>query len=104
MIELEKKRENLYLENKKLSSSLLEAERQVMLWEGKTQLARETRDAIDKEVGRGEIKQMKSEIHRMEVRFSQLMKEQEKLQRESEQVVGQRVSIQVRAEARSKSE
>jgi hypothetical protein len=104
MIELEKKRENLYLENNKLSSSLLDAERQVMLWEGKTQLAKETRDAIDKEVGQGEIKQMKSEIHRMEVRFSGLMKEQEKLMRESEQVVGQRTSIQVRAEARSKNE
>lgn len=104
MIELEKKRENLYLENKKLTSSLLEAERQVMLWEGKTQLAKETRDAIDKEVGQGEIKQMKSEIHRMEVRFSQLMKEQEKLMRESEQIIEQRTSIQIRAEARSKNE
>lgn len=104
MIEKERKRDDLYLENKKLTASLLEAERQVMLWEGKTQLAKETRDAIDKEVGQGEIKQMKSEIHRMEVRFNQLMKEQEKLQQESEQTIKQRSSIRDRAEARSNNE
>ena len=104
MIELEKGRDSLYTENQKLTRSLLEAERQVMLWEGKTQLAKETRDAVDKEVGQGEIKQMKSEIHRMEVRFSQLMKEQETLMRESEKCIEQRGSISIRAEARAKND
>lgn len=39
-----------------------------MLWEKKTQLAREAKNAVDLEYGQGEIKAMKAEIHRMEVR------------------------------------
>ena len=42
--------------------------RQIMLWEKKTQLAREAKNAVDLEYGQGEIRAMKAEIHRMEVR------------------------------------
>ena len=38
-----------------------------MLWEKKTQLVRETRSAVDSEVGQGDIRTMRAEIHRMEV-------------------------------------
>lgn len=38
-----------------------------MLWEKKIQLVKETRSAVDSEVGQGEIQLMKAEIHRMEV-------------------------------------
>lgn len=38
-----------------------------MLWEKKTQLVKETRSAVDSEVGQGDIQMMKAEIHRMEV-------------------------------------
>ena len=41
--------------------------RQIMLWEKKTQLAREARATVDKDYDHGEIKAMKAEIHRMEV-------------------------------------
>ena len=41
--------------------------RQIMLWEKKTQLARETQAAVSSDIGEGEIKAMKAEIHRMEV-------------------------------------
>lgn len=58
-----------------------------MLWEKKTQLARETRAAVDSEVGQGEIKAMKAEIHRMQVRYAQLMKQQEKMIQEMEKAV-----------------
>ena len=58
-----------------------------MLWEKKTQLARETRAAVDSEVGQGEVRAMKSEIHRMQVRYSQLMKQQEKMIQEMEKAV-----------------
>lgn len=61
--------------------------RQIMLWEKKTQLARETRAAVDSEVGQGEVRAMKSEIHRMQVRYSQLMKQQEKMIQEMEKAV-----------------
>lgn len=41
--------------------------RQIMLWEKKTQLVKETRLAVDTEVGQRDIQMMKAEIHRMEV-------------------------------------
>lgn len=58
-----------------------------MLWEKKTQLARETRAAVDSEIGQGEISAMKSEIHRMEVRYAQLMRQQEKMIQDMEKAV-----------------
>jgi hypothetical protein len=40
-----------------------------MFWERKIQLAKEMKSAVDSETGQGEIKAMKSEIHRMQVRY-----------------------------------
>lgn len=67
-----------------------------MLWEKKTQLAREARDAVNSEMGQGEIHAMKAEIHRMEVRYSQLMRSQEKMMQDMEKSVFKRESILVR--------
>ena len=67
--------------------------RQIMLWEKKTQLARETRAAVDSEVGQGEIKAMKAEIHRMTVRHAQLMKMQEKMIQDMEKAVSRCVCV-----------
>lgn len=39
-----------------------------MFWERKIQLAKEMKSAVDSETGQGEIRAMKSEIHRMQVR------------------------------------
>lgn len=64
-----------------------------MLWEKKTQLARETRAAVDSEVGQGEIMAMKSEIHRMEVRYAQLMRQQEKMIQDMEKAVSRYIFI-----------
>ena len=55
-----------------------------MLWERKIQLLKETRAAVDTDFDQGEIKAMKSEIHRMEVRFAQLMRQQNKMIQETE--------------------
>lgn len=38
-----------------------------MLWEKKIQLAKEMRAAVDSETGQGEIRAMRTEIHRMQV-------------------------------------
>ena len=73
-----------------------------MLWEKKTQLARETRAAVDSEVGQGEIKAMKAEIHRMQVRYTQLMKQQEKMIQEMEKAVSRRDTIVTRGDASQK--
>ncbi|KAK6170441.1 hypothetical protein SNE40_018834 [Patella caerulea] len=89
-------------EKERLLNSLVEAERQIMLWEKKTQLARETRAAVDSEVGQGEVAAMKSEIHRMQVRYSQLMKQQEKMIQEMEKAVSRRDTIVTRGDAQTK--
>ncbi|KAI2663476.1 Coiled-coil domain-containing protein 40 [Labeo rohita] len=78
--------------------------RQIMLWEKRTQLMRETRSAIDSDIGQGDIRTMRAEIHRMEVRYAQLMKQQERLLRDMESVVARRETIAVRSEAQARSD
>ncbi|GLD61065.1 coiled-coil domain-containing protein 40 isoform X2, partial [Lates japonicus] len=98
-IEMQMKHEKTQEEKERLLNSLVEAERQIMLWEKKTQLVKETRSAVDSEVGQGDIQIMKAEIHRMEVRLNQQMKQQERLLRESEATVARRETIVLRREA-----
>uniref|UniRef100_A0A3B4TDT8 Coiled-coil domain 40 molecular ruler complex subunit n=1 Tax=Seriola dumerili TaxID=41447 RepID=A0A3B4TDT8_SERDU len=98
-VEMQMKHEKTQEEKERLLNSLVEAERQIMLWEKKTQLIKETRSAVDSEVGQGDIQMMKAEIHRMEVRLNQLMKQQELLLRESEATVARRETIVLRREA-----
>ncbi|KAL1006083.1 hypothetical protein UPYG_G00067680 [Umbra pygmaea] len=101
-IEMQMKQERIREEKERLLNSLVEAERQIMLWEKNIQLVKETRSAVDSEVGQGEICIMRAEIHRMEVRYSQLMKQQERLLREMEAVVARRENIVMRSEAQGR--
>jgi len=54
-IELQDNLDRIKEEKERLLNSLIEAERQIMLWEKKTQLAKETREAVDSDVGQGEM-------------------------------------------------
>lgn len=101
-IQMQEQLDEMAEEKERLLNSLVEAERQIMLWEKKTQLARETRSAVDSEVGIGEIKAMKAEIHRMEVRYTQLMKQQERMIQEMEKAVSRRDTIVTRGDAQTK--
>ena len=47
---MQEKLQSVREEKERLLNSLVEAERQIMLWEKKTQLARETKAAVDSEV------------------------------------------------------
>ncbi|XP_045068914.1 coiled-coil domain-containing protein 40 [Coregonus clupeaformis] len=102
-IEMQMKLERIQEEKDRLFNSLVESERQIMLWEKKSQLVRETRSAVDSEVGQGDVRTMRAEIHRMEVRYSQLMKQQERLLREMEGVVARRETIVMRSEAQART-
>ncbi len=73
-----------------------------MFWERKIQLAKEMKSAVDSETGQGEIKAMKSEIHRMQVRYDQLLRQQEKLIRDMESSVLRRDTIITRGEFQQK--
>lgn len=75
---------------------MIQIRRQILLWEKKTQLAREARDAVNSDIGQGEIHGMKAEIHRMEVRYAQLMRQQEKMMQDMEKSVCKRESIIIR--------
>ena len=66
-------------EKDRIVQNIIEAEEQIMLWEKKITLARETKEMLQKDYGEEEIQGMRAEIHRMHVRFDQLKRQQEKL-------------------------
>ncbi|KFV19042.1 Coiled-coil domain-containing protein 40, partial [Tauraco erythrolophus] len=103
-VEMQEKHSQLTEEKDRLLNSLVEAEHQIMLWEKKIQLTREMRAAVDSETGRGEIQAMRTEIHRMQVRHGQLMKQQEKMIRDMEASVSRREAIAIRGEGQNKTD
>lgn len=66
-IQMQTRVSQLKEEKERGRNGLLEAEKQILLWERKIQLAKEMKTAVDSDAGQGEIKGMKAEIHRMEV-------------------------------------
>ncbi|XP_063694367.1 coiled-coil domain-containing protein 40-like isoform X3 [Bolinopsis microptera] len=98
-INMQNEVDGLTEEKERLLGSLVDSERQIMLWEKKIQLAKETRSTVDTEYGQGELKAMKCEIHRMQVRYNQLMRQQELLIQEMEKAVGRRETITTRGDA-----
>ncbi|XP_056315030.1 coiled-coil domain-containing protein 40 [Danio aesculapii] len=102
--ETQLKLERLNEEKERLINSLVEAERQVMLWGKRTQLMQETCSAIDSDIGQGDIRTMRAEIHRMEVRYAQLMKQQERLLRDMESMVAKSETIAVWSEAQARTQ
>ncbi|XP_069386026.1 coiled-coil domain-containing protein 40-like isoform X2 [Paralichthys olivaceus] len=102
-VEIQMTYEKTQDEKERLLNSLVEAEWQIMLWEKKIQLVKETRSALNSEGVQGEIQMMKAEIHHMEVQLNQLMRQQEQLLRESEEVVVRRETIVQRREAMVRS-
>ncbi|XP_038598055.1 coiled-coil domain-containing protein 40 [Tachyglossus aculeatus] len=101
-LEMQEKLSQLQDEKEQLLNNLVEVEQQIMLWEKKIQLAKEMRAVVDSDTGQGEIRGMKAEIHRMQVRHAQLMKQQEKMIRDMEVAVARRETILIRAEGQKK--
>lgn len=79
-----------------LLDEIMEAERQLLLWEKKIQLEKETQQALDPEVGMSEIHSMEKEIHRMELRRTALKGEKDKLVQEIERGVHKREAMALR--------
>ena len=80
----------------RLLDEIIEQERQGLLWEKKIQLDKETREALDPSVGQQESESMEKDIHRMELRFESLKREQERLSIEMERAILKRSSISIR--------
>ncbi|KAM9211699.1 coiled-coil domain-containing protein 40-like [Leptosomus discolor] len=101
-VEMQEKHSQLTEEKERLLNSLVEAEHQILLWEKKIQLTREMRAAVESESGHGELHAMRTEIHRMQVRYGQLMKQQEKMIRDMEASVSHREVIALCGEGQNK--
>jgi len=80
-------------EKEQLLVDISESEKQIMLIERKIQLAKETIEALDPNVGRAENTKMKQEIHRMELRHVQLKKKQEQMIKEMEEAIYRKEQI-----------
>lgn len=102
-IHLEQEIERVKDEREQSLRGLVEAERQIMLWEKKIQLAKETRSALDPTVGASELREMTKEIHRMRLRYQSMLKLQEKMITEMERSVYRRETIQNKSKTRNKS-
>ncbi|XP_037024464.1 coiled-coil domain-containing protein 40 [Bradysia coprophila] len=82
---------------------MLEKHHEALSWETKWKLAEEARKYQHAELAAtGEIGLIKSEIHRMEVRYNQLKRAQEKLSQDMESCVGHRDHVYEKACAREK--
>ncbi len=55
-------------------AEIVEAERQIMLWERKIALEKEMAEVMDPTVGQDVVGEMKKEIHRMTLRHAELMR------------------------------
>eukprot|EP00833_Pecoramyces_ruminatium_P005586 jgi/Orpsp1_1/1179618/evm.model.c7180000070087.1 len=96
LLRLEEKLDSLKHEKEKALNGLIETERQMMLWEKKIQLTKETQAALDPNIGSTEIRDMKIEIHRMKLRLKGLLRLQEKMIVEMEKAVYRREYIQMK--------
>ena len=74
-------------------NEIVECERQILLWERKYQLEKEMQEALDPNVGQSEIEELKKELHRMELRYNSLIKEQSKILAEAERAIDKKEQI-----------
>lgn len=85
--------ESIANKREELAEELMETEKQIMLWEKKLQLAREMKDALDPNYGASELKTMKKEVTRMELRLKQIKKQQQVIIQEMEFALKRRETI-----------
>jgi chromosome segregation ATPase len=95
-IKVEQRIDQVVDEKKQVLAEIVEAERQVMLWERKITLERELQEALDPNIGGDIVEAMKKEIHRMELRHSELLRHQEKLIQEMEKAITRRDTINLK--------
>jgi hypothetical protein len=85
--------EDLASVRENLAEELMETEKLIMLWEKKLQLAREMKEALDPKYGAAELRTMKKEVSRMELRLKQITKQQEVIVQEMQFALARRETI-----------
>jgi len=83
-------------EKNQILDEIVEAERQIMLWEKKIQLAKETQVTLDPTSSSNEAQGMEREINRMKHRLISIKREQEKMIKEMEVAIAKREDISVK--------
>ena len=84
---------------RQMLDEIVEVERQVLLWEKKIQMEKETQAAFHDSSEANDIKGMEKEIHRMKHRLEGLKRDQEKMIREMEYAIHKREDISVKHKA-----
>ena len=102
-IKIESQIEAVREEKKGILNDIVEMERQALMLDRKIKLTKETQEALDPNVGRAETKAMEKEIHRMKLRYTQLMKRQEVLVQEMERAVNRREHISLKGKTKAKN-
>jgi chromosome segregation ATPase len=95
-VKLEIEIEVLREEKSDTLTQIMEVERQIHLWERKIHLEEKMQDIIKPDKGLKEIDEMKSEIHRQEIYFNNLKKEQERVIKDMEMTIQRRDYIKLR--------
>ncbi|KAG7401497.1 Coiled-coil domain-containing protein 40 [Phytophthora boehmeriae] len=103
-VAMEARAGTLRQEKQELLNRVIEVERQLMLWEKKIQLEKETQAALDPEVGQAEARSMEKEIHRMRLRLEALQRSQEQMLQDMEQAVHKRDVIALRGRSKKEQE
>jgi coiled-coil domain-containing protein 40 len=103
-MQLERQAGTLKGEKQDLLDRIVEVERQIMLWEKKIQLEKETQAALDPEVGQAEARAMEKEIHRMRLRLEALQRSQEQMLQDMEQAILKRDVIAMRGRGKKDAE
>merc|ERR1719329_2100050 len=91
-------------EKQAMTQDIIEAERQVLLWERKISLEKDMQAALDPNVGQSEASAMQKEIHRMELRLDQLKRRQEQMINEMERAIHKRDAIALKYEPKAKKD
>merc|ERR1719221_1157276 len=99
---MERKVDSVKEKKNNMTSEILEAERQALLWERKITLEKEMQSALDPNVGQADVSAMKKEIHRMELRLEQLKRRQEQMIVEMERAIHKRDAIALKYEPKAK--
>jgi chromosome segregation ATPase len=92
-IGLDRKIKALKEEKQELLKDIIECERQLLLWEKKIQLEKETQAALDPDVGMAESRAMEREIHRMRLRYEAIKRDQDRMVSEMERAIYKREAI-----------
>jgi len=101
-LDMERGIEQVKEERAEMTQEILEAERQVLLWERKITLEKEMQEALDPNIGQADTAAMKKEIHRMELRLEQLKRREEQMIVEMERTIHKRDSIALKYEPKAK--